>query len=272
MSSICWHCGGEITFRYIDGVLKPLHLNGGCSTSGYVPPPEPVRRAWSESHDDFCRPSKCPYCQEPVFFIRHNGGSVWVDELEWPWPKHGCFDASSADDGLRGLSQSTLLTHKHSLLGLIMKAAMVSDQFTSMIIRHSDGAYVRYLVEGGSIKLVGELAVHSEDIARLFTSAKSLLPLTVIRFERSDGSSDPDAYWSPQGRNSAKSGAVEQPHCPYCDRQFHYTKLIDHLCLAHGHDDATKGARQVQCRLCHLRIVERDLLRHVLTEHIIKSK
>jgi hypothetical protein len=27
-----------------------------------------------------------------VFFIRHNGGSVWVDELGWPWPKHACFD------------------------------------------------------------------------------------------------------------------------------------------------------------------------------------
>jgi len=26
-----------------------------------------------------------------VFFIRHNGGSVWVDPpLGWPWDKHGC--------------------------------------------------------------------------------------------------------------------------------------------------------------------------------------
>jgi hypothetical protein len=23
--------------------------------------------------------------------VRHNGGSVWFDELGWPWPKHGCF-------------------------------------------------------------------------------------------------------------------------------------------------------------------------------------
>src|SRR5438046_2499546 len=43
-------------------------------------------------HDDFCRPTKCPKCGAPVFFVRHNGGSVWFDRLGKPWPKHGCFD------------------------------------------------------------------------------------------------------------------------------------------------------------------------------------
>ena len=49
---------------------------------------------WESS--DFCGPSRCPKCGADVFFIRHNGGSVWVDELGWPWPKHGCFDDSSS--------------------------------------------------------------------------------------------------------------------------------------------------------------------------------
>ena len=43
--------------------------------------------------DRFAVASKCPKCQKPVYFIRHKGGSVWVDELGWPWPKHGCFTA-----------------------------------------------------------------------------------------------------------------------------------------------------------------------------------
>jgi hypothetical protein len=50
---------------------------------------------------DFCRPTTCPECGAEVFFIRHNGGSVWGDELGWPWPKHACFDESSSPTGYR---------------------------------------------------------------------------------------------------------------------------------------------------------------------------
>lgn len=52
-------------------------------------------RDWD--YQDFTRPTKCPECGEDVFFIRHNGGSVWVDELGWPWPKHACFDSPNTE-------------------------------------------------------------------------------------------------------------------------------------------------------------------------------
>lgn len=42
--------------------------------------------------DDVCGSSTCPKCGTGVFFIRHNGGCVWLDRLGWPWPKHGCFE------------------------------------------------------------------------------------------------------------------------------------------------------------------------------------
>lgn len=45
--------------------------------------------------DGFCRPTSCPLCGDRVFFVRHNGGSVWFDDLGAPWPKHGCFDHGS---------------------------------------------------------------------------------------------------------------------------------------------------------------------------------
>lgn len=55
---------------------------------------EPRTAPWDGK--DFCRATTCPIkgCH-PVYFIRHNGGSVWVDELGWPWPKHACFDEPS---------------------------------------------------------------------------------------------------------------------------------------------------------------------------------
>jgi hypothetical protein len=92
----CKYCGEEIEFRYIDGRCVPIHPGGGweCSGSGsstrivdYHRP-----REWAWRNEDFCRPTTCPECGEKVYFIRHNGGSVWVDELGWPWPKHACFD------------------------------------------------------------------------------------------------------------------------------------------------------------------------------------
>jgi hypothetical protein len=95
----CNNCGQEIEFRYIDGRCVPIHSDGGwhCgswsneSSSGVSPYSSTPRvREWKLN--DFCRPTICPECGGKVFFIRHNGGSVWVDELGWPWPKHGCFD------------------------------------------------------------------------------------------------------------------------------------------------------------------------------------
>jgi hypothetical protein len=52
---------------------------------------------WRASSQDFCRPTFCPRCGAPVFFIQHNDGCVWVDELGWPWPKHDCFHDDCAD-------------------------------------------------------------------------------------------------------------------------------------------------------------------------------
>ena len=42
--------------------------------------------------DDFTRSTTCPICGATVYFVRHNGGCVWLDSLGWPWPKHPCFD------------------------------------------------------------------------------------------------------------------------------------------------------------------------------------
>jgi hypothetical protein len=57
--------------------------------------PNPILR--SEAFSDFCRPTICPRCGAAVYFVRHNGGSVWLDELGWPWPKHGCFNNDLSD-------------------------------------------------------------------------------------------------------------------------------------------------------------------------------
>lgn len=79
-SKSCRFCSGEIIFRSIKGNTVPIHQRDyNCVTQ---------QRAGQPS---LCFLSKCPRCQQPVYFVRHNGGTVWFDELGKPWDKHPCF-------------------------------------------------------------------------------------------------------------------------------------------------------------------------------------
>ena len=88
--STCAYCGGEISFRYIGGNIIPMRDSCGCSS---------VKS--SGCKDDVCRPTRCPKCSATVFFLRHNFGSVWLDSLGWPWPKHACFDNAEPPELLK---------------------------------------------------------------------------------------------------------------------------------------------------------------------------
>lgn len=79
-SKTCQFCGGEIRFRMIRGICVPLHdASTACVTYGRLGQP------------DACHQTKCPYCGERVYFVRHNDGAVWFNELGQPWDKHACF-------------------------------------------------------------------------------------------------------------------------------------------------------------------------------------
>ena len=82
-TEICQFCGGEIVFRVIRGVVTPIHQgNSNCIGRS-------LYRNDSEGIPHF---TKCPKCGGFVIFLRSNGGSVWLESLGWPWPKHPCFE------------------------------------------------------------------------------------------------------------------------------------------------------------------------------------
>ena len=76
------------------GHLTPIHLSGGCSAGSGGGQNSEARRpenyTWG-SRSSYAAPTRCPECHASIYFIRHNGGCVWLDALGWPWPKHGCF-------------------------------------------------------------------------------------------------------------------------------------------------------------------------------------
>jgi hypothetical protein len=79
-SQKCRFCSGQVRFRTIQGVVCPFH-------EGDYDCPTRV----GNGQPDECRLTTCPICHQDVYFVRHNDGAVWFDELGKPWEKHACF-------------------------------------------------------------------------------------------------------------------------------------------------------------------------------------
>ncbi|MEP4076493.1 hypothetical protein [Haloferula sp.] len=89
-TSTCRICGHEIRFRTINGRVVPIHPKQLCNALS--------RREDKEGRPVDCLiPTSCPRCEKPVYFLRHNGGSTWLDDIPYPWPKHECFVPESSE-------------------------------------------------------------------------------------------------------------------------------------------------------------------------------
>lgn len=144
----CSRCGQEIEFRYIDGRPVPLHLYGGCGDY------EPVRdySGFSSSTDSCCFLTNCPECRDEVYFIRHNGGSVWIDPpLGPPWYKHGCMhdevrSRPRSETGLVSERELPSLGEQRCLLLGIVNEAEVSISKKSTMLGLVAGKSDRYVI------------------------------------------------------------------------------------------------------------------------------
>ncbi len=96
------------------------------------------RFSWRHRDEDFCRPTTCRYCGASVYFVRHNGGSVWFDELGPPWPKHECFE-----DDRYGIQLRRLLTTSSQVFGIIIETDTTRPgEGGRIVVRCSDGAII----------------------------------------------------------------------------------------------------------------------------------
>jgi len=118
---------------------------GGDTGGGFrVAAPIPQRTLWRYRDDDFCRPTTCPECGAEVYFVRHNGGSVWFDELGSPWPKHGCFD----DGGVGRVLRTSLLrpprdSEAQPVFGIVTETVATRPGHGGrIVVRCSDGSTI----------------------------------------------------------------------------------------------------------------------------------
>jgi len=117
-------------------------FGGDTGGGGWAAPPVPLRGTrsiWRYRDENFCRPTSCPICGAAVYFVRHNGGSVWFDELGPPWLKHGCFDDEPAAANLR----TQLTRAATSIFGLVIETTVTTPRSSGrIVVRCSDGSMI----------------------------------------------------------------------------------------------------------------------------------
>ena len=105
----------------------------------------------------------CPVCGADVFFVRHNGGSVWIDELGPPWDKHGCFDDDSVGMGLRsGLVQRSQASATRPVFGVVIETVATGPgQGGRIVVRCSDGTVIdrEFNTTLDLVELVGQIVI-----------------------------------------------------------------------------------------------------------------
>lgn len=128
-------------------------------------------------HVSFRHSSPCPICGAPVYFVRHNGGAVWLDALGLPWPKHACFNtlpdekrAMHFSFGERNSTQTThsklnqFSSHLHNpMIGLVTSVNSQSSEWDCLFIMCANGNFLTaYAPSSGTKSLfLGELVLVS---------------------------------------------------------------------------------------------------------------
>lgn len=180
----CQKCGKPVEFRVVDGRAIPFHFDGGCAGARGGTAFDPVRR----NAESECRKTSCPSCGASVYFIRHNGGSVWIEPpLGPPWDRHPCFDTvPNVSRGNRTASiASAELTGKlgggGGITGVVVQTEISADRRqTAMKIAIGKREALALLVKGGADAWTGELVVVSLPQRRVYLASDPTYCFVII--------------------------------------------------------------------------------------------
>jgi hypothetical protein len=122
----------------------------------------PATAHWEHRDEDFTRPTRCPRCHAQVFYVRHNGGSAWFDDLGRPWLKHPCFDEPAPVADLRRALRATLSAGRGACFGVVVSVTVEGDPHAPRFdIRWSGGTTTRHwkLITRPAASYLGQLVV-----------------------------------------------------------------------------------------------------------------
>jgi hypothetical protein len=241
--STCRNCGQDITFRYIDGVCTPIHLDGGrCG-------------GWSADDDAVkgARRMGCKHCGKMVWFVQNNGGFWWFDHLGVPWPKHACYQSHSSSSKLPDYLQESI-------------APQVTEAYD-----RTARAFRRCEVCNASVKL-------TRYVNHLSTAHKKTKPPTsslIVFRQKERERREVSAPISPTVAVAVESSDRRQ--CQICKVMVRSARYERHLRKAHGKGEAVDVRRQSRVLLTvhgiggtSAVLLNDDL--SLLPQHTIKSR
>jgi hypothetical protein len=220
----CSRCGGSIEFRYIDGRCVPLHVaGGGWSCGGYDGSRIVDYAGYSRSDESCCFLTTCPECGDKVYFVRYNGGSVWINPpLGWPWYKHSCMDRpnSSPSSGRSALvSNSSLIASRQGkglIIGIVKEAeTSASKRCTVINLETGKDQNVVLLLKNNAGFLVGRLVVYDQKSRIVLWLENNSYAFRVV---------------APIKAASEGQAPIE---CPECHTVVSVSSLSDHLKVTH---------------------------------------
>ncbi len=206
----CWTCGQEIEFRTIDGERRPIHLHGYCDG----------RSQYSDEAIGTAVPARCPHCNQMAYFVRHNGGNVWMDALGPPWPRHKC---SNWEPERRTAAKDTLAS---------------PEEIKAVVRRYEEHAEKVHKKEETSTQ--SPVVASKQQLPILNKSTSVTMP----------HSSDPpktvraDIGTQPEGR--AVLDEQGRRRCDFCSAMVRPRKYSRHLKKMHGNAEASDAGRQSQ--------------------------
>lgn len=126
---------------------------------------------YTVSSESTCFCTHCPTCRSEVYFIRHNGGSAWIDPpLGPPWVKHACFEPdTSIKSTLLTASENQNFSTHDKIIGVV-KASHVDNlkTYTKLTIETGKSDNINLRVKNNAGYLLGKLCVYESASGRIW--------------------------------------------------------------------------------------------------------
>lgn len=246
----CSRCGNPVEFRHVDGRCIPYHFDGNCL--GTVSSNATDFSGYNISRESTCFSTHCPKCSCEVFFIKHNGGSVWIDPpLGPPWYKHTCFDITQDSNGTKSLLEDYRLSignrqnekESNLIIGIVKSTRVdVYKRFTDIHFETGKNEIRNIRLQHNAGFLLGKLCVYDEINSEVFPLDETQYIFAIYK---------------------APSLNVDFVKCPKCGISVNLGEIENHLRLKHNY--------KVKCPICNIKVNPKSLYQHLKSKHVYKA-